>query len=44
MRAKTTLNMEKTVQNEWFYLLCGVIAVGNIMLRHFIKKYVESRA
>ena len=44
MRAKTTLNMEKTVQNEWFYLLCGVIALSKIMLQDFIKKYVESRA
>ena len=37
--------MEKTVQmSDFNSYLCAVITVGEIMLRNFTKKYVESRA
>ena len=33
----------KKCTDEWFYFLCGVITVGESMLRHFTKKCMESR-
>ena len=33
----------KKCTEEWFYFLCGVITVGEVMLRHFTKKCMESR-
>ena len=33
----------KNCTDGWFYFVCGVTTVGKIMLRHFTKKYVESR-
>ena len=34
----------KNCTHEWFYFLRGVITVGEIMLRRFTKKCMESRA
>ena len=34
----------KNCTDEWFYFSCVVITVGKIMLRHFTKKCMESRA